>query len=101
MKTNCRRKSLKFGRFMTKLRATIAAHVPAGYEDESGFHYVADAGDCFSFDFDSGGQSFFQRGSSPPPPWRLPPESILRLQKLSAEDLLKISTQERKNEHST
>jgi hypothetical protein len=24
---------------MAKVRATIAAHVPEGYEDEEGFHY--------------------------------------------------------------
>jgi hypothetical protein len=27
-------------------------------------------------DFDSGGQSFFQRDSSSPPPWRLSPGSV-------------------------
>jgi hypothetical protein len=28
------------------------------------------------FDFDSGGQPFFQRDSPSPPPWRLSPESV-------------------------
>jgi hypothetical protein len=32
-------------RIIAKLRAAIASHVPAGYEDETGFHYSAKAGD--------------------------------------------------------
>jgi len=28
------------------------------------------------FQFDSGGRTFLQRGSPPPPPWRLLPESL-------------------------
>jgi hypothetical protein len=75
MQTNCRKKALTFGKFMAKLRAATASHVPAGYEDETGFHYGANAGDGLFSIFDSGEQPFFQRGSSPPPPWRLSPES--------------------------
>ena len=32
-------------RIVTKLRATLEARVPVGYEDETGFHYGADATD--------------------------------------------------------
>jgi hypothetical protein len=34
-------------RIIAKLRAAIEARVPVGYEDESGFHYGADATDWF------------------------------------------------------
>jgi hypothetical protein len=94
VKTNCRRKSLKFHGFITaahdasdgqlaerhveptmplpparnavrtawrelgvlvriimKVRAAIASRVPVGYEDESGFHYNANAGDRLSLFF--------------------------------------------------
>jgi hypothetical protein len=81
MKTNNRKKVLKFGGFITaahdasesqlteryvkptmplaafpvriisKLRAAIASHVPVGYEDETGFHYSANAGDGLSLFF--------------------------------------------------
>ena len=30
---------------ITKLRSTIEARVPVGYEDENGFHFGADAAD--------------------------------------------------------
>jgi len=49
-------------RIIAKLRAAIPSHVPVGYEDETGFHYGANAGDRFFFIFDSGGQSFFSAG---------------------------------------
>jgi hypothetical protein len=75
MQTNCRKKPLTFGKFIAKLRAATASHVPAGYEDKTGFHYGANAGDGSFLIYDSGEQPFFQRGSSPPPPWRLPPGS--------------------------
>jgi len=65
MQTNCRKKCLTFGGFTTaahavqtawhkagipvriakKLRAVIAAKMPVGYEDRTGFHYGMDAGD--------------------------------------------------------
>jgi len=32
---------------------------------------------AFETVFDSGGSTFLQRGSPPPPPWRLLPESFL------------------------
>ena len=32
-------------RIIMKLRASIEARVPVGYEDENGFHYGADAAD--------------------------------------------------------
>ncbi|MGD0745289.1 MAG: hypothetical protein ABSA45_09055 [Verrucomicrobiota bacterium] len=56
MKPNCRKKVLNFGGFIAKLRAAIAFPVPAGYEDETGFHYGAQAGDRFILSFDSGKQ---------------------------------------------
>jgi hypothetical protein len=34
-------------RIIAKLRAAIEARVPVGYEDETGFHYGADAADWF------------------------------------------------------
>jgi hypothetical protein len=34
-------------RIIAKLRAAIEARVPVGYEDETGFHYGADAKDWF------------------------------------------------------
>ena len=34
-------------RIIAKLRAAIEARVPVGYEDETGFHYGADATDWF------------------------------------------------------
>jgi hypothetical protein len=34
-------------RIIAKLRAAIEARMPVGYEDESGFHYGADATDWF------------------------------------------------------
>ena len=34
-------------RIIAKLRAAIEARAPVGYEDESGFHYGADATDWF------------------------------------------------------
>jgi hypothetical protein len=77
MKPDCRKKALTLGKFIAKLRAATKSHVPAGYEDETGFHYGANAGDGSFSIFDSGEQPFFQRGSSPPPPWRLSPESAL------------------------
>ena len=95
-------------RLIAKLCGAIASHVPAGYEDETGFHYGANVGDWFFLIFDSGVQPFFQRGSSPPPPWRLPPESVLGFQKRPAEamwtttrcDFMKISTQGQRYERS-
>jgi len=104
MKPNYRKKALKFGGFIAKWCGAIASHVPAGYEDETGFHYGANGGDWFCLIFDSGVQPFFQRGSSPPPPWRLPPEPIWGFKKRSTEamwtttrcDFLKISTQEQR-----
>ena len=78
------------------LSAIVTARAPVGFEDETGFHYgVEMTGWSFTIysrrksdfcctaklksilDFDSGGQSFFQRDSSSPPPWRLSPESVL------------------------
>ncbi|MGO9586714.1 MAG: hypothetical protein ACLP2Y_11015 [Limisphaerales bacterium] len=34
-------------RVIAKLRAAIEAHVPVGYEDETGFHYSRQASDGF------------------------------------------------------
>ena len=62
MKANCRKKSLKFGGFIAKLRATTAAHVPVGYQDETGFHFGVNAGDWFFLVFDSGGKPLFSAG---------------------------------------
>jgi len=95
-------------RLIAKWCGAIASHVPAGYEDETGFHCGANAGDWFFLIFDSGVQPFFQRGSSPPPPWRLPPEPILGFKKRSIAETrtttccncLKTPTQEQIYEYS-
>jgi len=53
VKTNCRKKPLKFGKLIAKLRVASASHVPTGYEDETGFHYGTNAGDGSFSIFDS------------------------------------------------
>ena len=62
MKTNYRKKALKVGEFIAKLRAAIASYVPVGYEDETGFHYGVNAGGGFLLFFDSVGQPLFSAG---------------------------------------
>jgi len=60
MQTDCRKKLLTFGKFIAKLRAATTSIVPAGYEagyeDETGFRYGANADDGFFLIFDSGEQ---------------------------------------------
>jgi hypothetical protein len=49
-------------RIIAKLCAAIASRVPVGFEDEIGFHYGRNDGDCLILIFDSGGQSPFSAG---------------------------------------